>query len=167
MSLTAEVINALDITEEELIKKFIVDIKEVFSSMVGIDLMHVPLQIDPVSHFHDCVTAMVGLAGTFNGLVSIHVPSEMALFFTSSMLGMDVEDIDDDVRDALGEIANMITGSFKQHLSKGGADVKLSTPSVVTGSEYVITSMASENSFNLLFSTDDEWFMVNVSFESI
>ena len=78
------------------------------------------------------------------------------------MLGMEVTEIDADVHDALGEIANMIAGSFKHHFSNGGSDVKLSTPSVLNGKEYVISAGNPADTLSLLFDVDNEWFIVSV-----
>jgi len=166
MALRAETLSALNTTEERLTKILTSDVQEIFSSMVGVeDIMYLPPQMDLTSHFTECITAMVGLAGTYSGLVSIHVPWPLALSFTSQMLGMEVTEIDDDVNDAMGEIANMIAGSFKQHLSKGGADIQLSTPSVVNGSDYTITSRNNVENITLKLATDEEWFMVSLTIE--
>jgi chemotaxis protein CheX len=154
------------LTQEELVKSLASDIQEVFSTMVGMDdLLHLAVQIDPMTHFESCVTAMVGLAGTYNGRVSLHTTLDMAMNFTSRMLGIEVAEFNDDVCDALGEIDNMIAGSFKQHLSSGGADIKLSTPSVVTGKEYFVSSGLSSDTITLRFVTDEDWFVVSVILE--
>jgi chemotaxis protein CheX len=166
MSLIAKVLESIDFPEDELVRLLIDDTKEVFSTMVGMeDLLHLPSQIEPKTHFKNCVTAMVGMAGTFSGLVSIHTPQSLALQITSSMLGMEVSGVDDDVRDALGEIANMIAGSFKLHLSRGGADIRISTPSVVTGSEYVVAAGNAMDTITLSFSTDNDWFIVAITLQ--
>lgn len=166
MPMRPETLAAIEITEDQLIKSLIKDVQDVFVNMVGVeDLMHLPIQIDVTTHFKDCLTAMVGLAGTYNGLVSVHLPWQLAISFTSLMLGMEVTEIDDDVNDAMGEIANMIAGSFKQHLSKGGSDIQLSTPSVVNGSDYMVSSGSNLENITLKFATDEEWFMVSLSIE--
>ncbi len=166
MSMKPETLAAINMTEEELIKSLTKDVLDVFDSMVGVeDLMHLPIQIDVTTHFKDCLTAMVGLAGTYNGLVSIHLPWPLAMSFSSLMLGMDITEINDDVIDAMGEIANMVAGSFKQHLSKGGLDIQLSTPSVVNGAEYLVSTGSQMENLTLKFATDEEWFMVSLSIE--
>ena len=153
-------------TEEMLTQKLMRDVKDIFGTMVGLeDLLHLPIQIDPVTNFTDCISSMVGLAGTYNGLISLHMPCNLAIRATSSMLGIEVTELDDDVKDALSEIANMIAGSFKQNLSKGGMDIRLSTPSVVYGKEYVITLSNNPDQIAVRFATDDDWFMVSVAFE--
>lgn len=167
MSLPASIYDQLGTTEDVLVKQFYGDVRDVFTTMVGVeDLLHLPLLVDPKTHFSECITAMVGLAGIFNGLVSLHVPQKLALSFTSSMIGMEVTELNDDVSDALGEIANMIAGSFKHHLSKDGHEVRLSTPSVVSGKEYVISSGSLSNTLTLLFDSNEEWFMISIVVEA-
>jgi len=162
MPFKAETLQHLNTNEDDLIRRCIKDVRAVFTDMVGVeDLMHLPLQIDVTTHFKDCLTAMVGLAGTYNGLVSVHVPCPLAMSFTSLMLDSEVMEINDDVNDALGEIANMISGSFKQHLSKGGADIHLSTPSIVNGADYMVSTGAAVENITLKFAADEEWFMVS------
>jgi chemotaxis protein CheX len=167
MTLSNGLLESMHTDEALLSQQLIRDVREVFGTMVGLeDLLHLPIQIDPVTNFTDCVSSLVGLAGTYNGLVSLHMPSSLALTTTSSMLGMEVTELDDDVSDAMGEIANMIAGSFKLHLSKSGMDVHLSTPSVVYGKEYVISLGNNPEQITVRFATDDDWFMVAVAFEN-
>lgn len=166
MPIKSETLAAINMSEDQLIKSLIKDVQDVFINMVGVeDLMHLPIQIDMTTHFTECLTAMVGLAGRYNGLVSVHIPWSLALSFTSLMLGMEVTEINDDVTDAMGEISNMVAGSFKQHLSKGGSDIQLSTPSVVNGADYFVSSGQSLENITLKFATDEEWFMVAISIE--
>jgi chemotaxis protein CheX len=166
MSFIKKVLESIELTEERLVKLLIGDIREVFSTMVGMeDLLHLPVVIDPETHFENCVTAMIGLAGAYSGIVIVHTPTPLALQITSSMLGMDVEEMNEDVSDALGEIANMIAGSFKQHLSSCGADTRISTPSVVTGSDYDVSAGTAQNSITLRFLTDDSWFIVGITLD--
>lgn len=166
MSFIAKVLESIKLTEDELTNLLIADVKEVFSTMVGVeDLLHLPSQVEPITHFENCVTAMVGMAGTYSGLVCAHAPRDLALQITSGMLGMEVTEVDDDVRDALGEIANMIAGSFKLHLTRCGADIRISTPSVVTGSDYDVSAGTMQDTITLRFTTDNGWFIVAITME--
>lgn len=166
MPMKPETMSALNTSEDELIAGLVADVRDVFITMVGTeDLNHLPLQISMTTHFKECLTAMVGLAGTYNGLVSVHIPWSLAISFTSLMLGMEVTEIGDDVNDAMGEVANMIAGSFKQHLSKGGSDIHLSTPSVINGSDYTVSSGSNIENITLKFAANEEWFIVSLSIE--
>ena len=166
MPMRPETMSALNTSEDELIAGLVADVRDVFINMVGVeDLDHQPLHIDVTTHFSECLTAMVGLAGTYNGLVSVHIPWPLAISFTSLMLGMEVTEIDDDVNDAMGEVTNMIAGSFKQHLSKGGSDIHLSTPSVVNGADYMVSSGTNIENITLKFAVNGESFIVSISIE--
>lgn len=166
MALNQTVIEQLGVAEADLVQLVIKDVGEIFSTMVGVDgINHLPQEVPAVTQFRNSVTAMVGLAGSCNGVVCLHTSPELARTFTAQMLGMDVSEVEDDVGDALGEIANMIGGSFKHHLSNGGNDIKLSTPSVVTGSDYSFSSGHPGDTLSLLFNVEAEEFMVSVVLE--
>ncbi|QEM69081.1 chemotaxis protein CheX [Geobacter sp. FeAm09] len=167
MGFSSVLLERLHTTEDVLAKQLVRDVKDVFNTMVGMDdLLHLPLEINPVNHFSGCTSALVGLAGTYNGLISLHVPDELARGITTNMLGQDVSDSGDDIQDALGEVANMIAGSFKQHLTSSGLDIRLSTPSVVTGKRYAISLTNKPEALALRFAASDEdWFMVAVALE--
>jgi chemotaxis protein CheX len=162
MALNQSVIEQLGISEAELTRLLASDVCEIFSTMVGVtEIAYLPREIENPTHFSNSVTAMVGLAGTSNGMVCLHTSKALGLWFTAQMLGMEVTEVDDDMDDALGEIANMIGGSFKHHLSNSGDSIKLSTPSVVTGSDYSITSGHPGESLSLVFQAGGEEFIIS------
>lgn len=160
MTLNSAVSKAVNMQEEDLAGYVIHATKEVFNTMVMLDLEDsYPLR-EPVTTFHCSVTGMVGLAGTYTGILSIHCPKAFALRITSNMLGMDVSEVGEDVNDALGEIANMLGGYVKQILSKGGLDINLSIPTVISGEEYTVNSMSDDNCVIIPFTNEGERFLV-------
>jgi chemotaxis protein CheX len=106
---------------------------------------------------------MVGLAGTYSGILSLHCPKPLALRITSSMLDVDVTEVDADVHDALGEIANMLGGHVKQVLSKGGFDINLSIPTVIGGEMYSINSLQQNDTVIIPFQCAGDHFLVGLS----
>ena len=119
------------------IRKQIIDATtEIFSTMV---IMEISAD-EPISQLanplYSIVTGMIGLAGTHKGILAIHVPYDVAKAITANFLGLEVDQINDDVKDAIGEMANMLGGSIKSALSKNGRDINLSLPSVISGAEY-------------------------------
>lgn len=62
---------------------------------------------------------------------------------TGSFLGMEVEAINADVEDAIGELANMLGGNVKTILLENGRNINLSLPRILMPS----TALWSENSF--------------------
>jgi len=162
MSLSKEIAQATHLEEEDLARYVIDATKEVFDTMVMMTLEDsYPLK-EPVTTFHCSVTGMVGLAGTYTGILSIHCPKHLALRVTSNMLGMAVDEVGDDVNDALGEIANMLGGYVKQILSKGGLDINLSIPTVIAGEDYTVNSMSDSDCVIIPFINEGERFLVGL-----
>lgn len=164
MAIKQAVMKQLNMSEEELAHFLVEDMRQIFFKMVGLDnSLNSSMIIDPINAYNDSVTAMVGLGGTFSGLVSLHLPNAIALEFTSSMLHSTVTEIDEDVYDAMGELAVMIAGSLKVNLSNRGIDVFLSTPSVFTGREYSFSTKIQDESMAVLCNIREQWFMVNLT----
>ena len=67
-----------------------------------------------------------------------------------------------DVNDALGEIANMLGGYVKQILSKGGLDISLSIPTVISGEEYTINAMTDSDCVIIPFNFEESRFLVGL-----
>jgi chemotaxis protein CheX len=162
MSLNANVVEFTHLQEVDMARYIIDATKEVFSTMMVMDVEdQYPMQ-EPVNEFHCSITGMVGLAGSYTGILSIHCPQALALQITSNMLGMEVEEVGDDVNDALGEIANMLGGHVKQVLSKGGSDLNLSIPTVISGETYTISSV-NDDTVIIPFQFEDEKFLVGLT----
>jgi chemotaxis protein CheX len=163
MSLNADISASKGFSEEELAKYIIDSTQAVFSTMVMMDATgDYPLK-EPINRFHCSITGMVGFAGTFSGVISVHCPVELAKKITSAMLGMECDEVNDDLNDAIGEIANMLGGGVKQVLSKGGLDVKLSTPTVISGEDYTVTSLSDLDCVVIPFKIEDDKFLVGLT----
>src|ERR1700685_3956122 len=88
------------------------------------------------------VTSMVGLAGQLCGVLSVRCTEKGAGLMTSKMLGVPLENVGPEVSDALGEISNMVAGNFKNKIAGLGDGCMLSPPTVITGSDYDLHSLA-------------------------
>jgi chemotaxis protein CheX len=163
--INSAILMQLNTTGEELIEHLKHDVNEIFSTMVGIELSGSQM-VDTETKFRDCVTAMIGFAGNYNGMISVNAPSQLANALASQMLGMEITECDDDVRDALGEIANMVGGSFKHHFVSDGHEVRLSTPSVMSGEEYNMSAGAVPDTLTLMFHCGAEHFLISVYLEA-
>ncbi len=165
MTLNEAVCESVHLTEEEMARYVIDATKEVFSTMVMMDVEDCFPLLEPVTKFSCSITGMVGLVGTYSGVMSIHCPRPLALKITSNMLGMEVEEVEqaeEDVNDALGEIANMLGGQVKMVLSTGGMDINISIPTVISGEAYSINSMAESDCVIIPFNTGEERFLVSL-----
>lgn len=163
MSLNPVICEATKITEEQLAKYIIDATKDVFTTMVMLDPVdEYPLE-EPVKRFKCSITGMVGFAGMYSGVISIHCPVSLAKKITSNMLGMECDEVNEDLNDAIGEISNMLGGGVKQVLSKGGLDVKLSIPTVIAGEEYTVNSLSDSDCVVVPFAVEDDKFLVGLT----
>ncbi|ADU66798.1 chemotaxis protein CheX [Desulfurispirillum indicum] len=85
------------------------------------------------------ITAIIGVNGDVHGTVAISFPREVALRFVSSFTGEEKSTINEEVLDALGEFANIVSGGAKRELSTTGVRFKISIPSVITGRDHKLT----------------------------
>lgn len=163
MSLNPDISQSANLTEGQVAGYVIDATKEVFSTMVMMDVLDdFPLK-EPVSRFKCSITGMVGFAGTYSGVISIHCPVALALKVTSNMLGIECDEINEDLNDAIGEIANMLGGSVKQVLSKGGLDVKLSIPTVISGEDYTVNSLSDNDCVVVPFTAEGMTLLVGLT----
>jgi chemotaxis protein CheX len=105
----------------------------VFSTMMGVDVW--PSDA-PCPGPAGLLTAAVYLTGPWEGAVFVHCHPQQACDFAGRFMGMPPpEAVDDDVRDVMGELANMIAGNLKCTFCPG---IRVSIPSVVDGCGYAL-----------------------------
>ena len=113
----------------------------------------------------DRLTSAVHLAGDWNGAVLFECSRSQACRFSGRFLAAaapaidTAKTVDDDVRDVLGELANMIGGNLKCELTAGN---RLSMPSVVDGSDYSLRVCRAQLRERLAFRCDGRPFWVTV-----
>lgn len=113
------------------INPFLSSIKNVFDTMI-----HVPFNIGKPKLKGDTtplydVSGIIGLSGDVTGCVVINLSKAVALQLASALLFEDITEINADCTDAIGEVANMISGNAKKDFP--GGDVSISVPSIVIG----------------------------------
>ena len=110
-------------------------------------------RLDLVEHRgenHGEFTALVGLAGSLCGVLTLRCSSLAASAMAGRMLNMPPEEVGEQSRDAFGEIANMIAGNFKGKLGGIGNHCLLSVPIIVVGSNYESRSHMASNVIELV-----------------
>jgi chemotaxis protein CheX len=106
------------------------------------------------------LTAIVGLAGSLCGLFSIRCSKATGLVLTGRMLNMEAGACDAEVLDALGEICNMLAGSFKARVPGAADTCMLSIPTTIAGADYQVHPLRGGKRFNVLVHCDDEFLEV-------
>jgi chemotaxis protein CheX len=123
--------------------EIIAGIRDVFSTMLMVDLAS-----DAVVEDHKCdiqsnLTSMIGLGGGLRGLLALHCPASVAKSITGAFLGMDIDDINEDVKDAIGEIVNMVAGNLKTAFAKIDVKVELAIPTSVVGESFNLSGISN------------------------
>ena len=109
--------------------------KDIFSTMVdrGVEF-GAPTFAGPQPTAN--VVATVGFAGTLSGYVSLCVSKEAAFEIAQALLGSSADEAHEHVRDAAGEMANMIAGSVRTAMTEKGEQLGISTPIVTVGTDF-------------------------------
>jgi chemotaxis protein CheX len=137
---------------------------EVFDTMLSMELESV--QADASTAISGSrIVGSVSFAGDVMGSVHIHVSQHFARLITAAMLGMAMDEVEDDeeVEDVIGELSNMISGDLKSRLCDEGFPCQLSIPSTTSGSDFRIESMGWSRFERYAFRCQDHLAVVEVS----
>lgn len=87
------------------------------------------------------VTALVQLDGAWQGAVMLQCSATLAAVLTAAMFNTGDDPAAEDIRDALGEVANMVAGNIKAVLPQPSS---LGLPVVAFGRDYEVRIMGAE-----------------------
>jgi len=106
----------------------------------------------------------VSFAGDATGMVSIHVGDNFSRQLAADMLGMEIAELegDEEIRDMLGELSNIVGGNLKSTFTDTGLVCALSTPSFTTGTDFKIESLNMEKYERFAFRCDNNIVFVEV-----
>ena len=109
--------------------------REVFEKMVRTSLVTgEPIEGDALRPASNVVGA-VSFTGSRNGIVAFYATFDSARRIASSLLNTPV-DGREQIGDAVGELTNMIAGTFRNHMMTDGSIWAISIPAVTIGSDF-------------------------------
>ncbi|MEF2144735.1 MAG: chemotaxis protein CheX [Desulfovibrionaceae bacterium] len=111
------------------------------------------------------VTGLVGVTGDKTGSLSISFDKKCAIAIVRAMLGSEIEDILRDVKDAVGEITNMVSGQSRATMARNGLTLQSGTPMVVMGDRHVIQHVTNAPIMAIPFTTPDGEFTIEFCVE--
>ena len=128
---------------------------DVFGTMVGTTLAEgTPLHGDALRP-HSNVVGQIGFGGSRSGLVVFYATFDGAKTITRALLGVDDGDPSKpEIADAIGEITNMIAGSFRTRMASEGDAWAISIPTVTMGSDFYMTPLTDGRRTMLPFRMD-------------
>jgi chemotaxis protein CheX len=111
------------------------------------------------------VSGIVGLTGETSGTLSVSFSEQSILTIVSNMFGEPVPEINDEVKDAVGEILNIVSGQARQKLESKGRILKGAIPTVITGKNHTISHITRHPIIAIPFDTDNGGFTIEVCLE--
>jgi chemotaxis protein CheX len=108
------------------------------------------------------VSGIIGMTGSARGSLALSFSEKSILMIVSNMLGETYTEINDEVRDAVGEITNMISGVARKKLESQGYNILAAIPTVVSGKDHAIIHVLGGPSIIIPFEVSSSAFYVDV-----
>jgi chemotaxis protein CheX len=105
------------------------------------------------------VTGCVTIEGAWDGAVMLTCERELAGSLTGRLFGAESEVTPDDVRDAIGEVTNMLAGNIKALLPDPS---RISLPTVAVGAHYAVSVVGTTQAAAVRFRCGDGLLQVSL-----
>ncbi len=112
------------------------------------------------------VSAIIGITGAAQGSMALIFTEQCIKEIAASLLGEPCAELNHVVKDAVGELTNMICGDARRRLAEEGFVLQAGIPTIVGGKGHTITHIASGPCLAVPFQTSQGSFMVEVAFSS-
>ncbi len=122
----------------EYINAFIGAAQNVFSSMLNTEVTLGRVTVN-TSHVtaHD-ISGIIGLSGDAVGCVVVSFPMDTALAAYKAFAGEEIDPMDPNFLDAIGELTNMIAGNAKAEIV--GMSISIGLPTVIMGKQHCVNA---------------------------
>jgi len=151
------------VTQQEIEEAISKAAREVFETMLNLPLVverSVTREVIEPETFHG-VVALVGVAGTWTGTGHISCTSHFAQKLAGALLMTEYDSVNEDVLDAVAEVANMIIGNVKTIFEEKLGPLGLTIPTVIFGRNYHTRSAGVKNWVLVRLHSGDESVDVN------
>lgn len=152
-SLTAEWVNPL-----------IVAVRTVFETILDCRPERVGLTLKDERFPEYQLSAVISVTGRAVGTIVLSLARETALNVLHRMVGIEAPKIDADVRDAVGELANMMAGQAKSQLEH--LQLTIAIPSIVEGRNHSVYYPSALKPIAIRFNSEIGPFAIEVGFKN-
>lgn len=108
------------------------------------------------------ISGIIGLTGSATGSLALSFSEGAILKIVSNMLGEEIKSINSDIKDAVGEVTNMVSGVARKNLEAEGFYIQAAIPTVVTGKDHSIAHVMGGPSLIIPFEIDEGIFVVDI-----
>jgi len=107
----------------------------VLATMAGISAQAGPPRKHSAITDAEAVTVMIGIKGDYTGTILFRFSERLACRIVKDLISPDreIEALNSDVQDALGELANVIVGNATGHLDALGIQAMMTPPIITVG----------------------------------
>ncbi len=112
------------------------------------------------------VSGIIGITGDAQGSMSLSFTESCIKAIVSNLFGTPVNELNEEVKDAVGELTNMICGDARRRLESNNILLQSGTPTVVAGKNHSITHVHKGPCIAVPFSTEAGDFVVEVAFNN-
>lgn len=132
-------------------------VRTVWSTQLGLDIRDADGVDRPAG---DTMTAAIHVSGDFRGSVRLDCSRALLRRATAIMFDLPEAELDDDdERDVIGELTNVVAGNIKA-LIPGNSSISL--PTIIDGTDYRVSTVDVRSSDTYHFSLDGESLAVTV-----
>lgn len=108
------------------------------------------------------ISGIIGLTGAVKGSLALSFSEHCIVRIVSNMLGEEIKSLNGDIKDAVGEITNMVSGVARKKLEEMDLTLTAAIPTVVAGKNHSILHVLGGPSLIIPFETDHGPFVVDV-----
>lgn len=112
------------------------------------------------------VSGIIGITGQARGSMSISFSESCITAIVGNLFGTVVNGVNDEVRDAVGEITNMICGDARRRLERENISLQSGTPTVIAGKNHSVTHISQGPMLAIPFETQNGPFVIEVAFSA-
>ncbi len=132
----------------------------IWDLMLGLDVQRCPQTVLPDNGQDRFMTGSVDITGAWEGTVAVHCPTGLSRHAASVMFGKVETNVTEfEIQDAVGELANMVSGNLKTLLPSPSF---LSLPSVMDGLGNALEESDSELHTQITWDCEGQSLMVTV-----
>lgn len=88
----------------------------------------------------DFIASLQFCSEKYTGKIALFSSGDTACHIVNSMLGTEENEVNDDIKDGMGEIVNMVSGGIKGKLLDNLGNIQLLTPWIIAGKDITISS---------------------------
>lgn len=131
-------------------------VKEVFETMV---FMSVEKADDSQRVEGNAIMGVITFQNGLKGCLTVYCNQLCAQMIAKNMLGLEPDEdiMDEDIKDAIGEVTNMVMGSVKARIQDNGHSLQVSIPTIVKGQEIENHLAEKEHSVVLKICVEDQY----------